>query len=91
MLQHQADSIKADKGPDVIAEFQRNSAVKEKVISGEWDFYDVAKAMRQKRPPAPMRSPNGASGQRNSILDMSDEAFANLEKQISEGKRFTFN
>ena len=93
MLKHQADSIKAEGGPDVIAEWNSNEEIKKKVIAGEMDFYDVAKQMKQapkRKPPAPMRAPNGASGTNtNAISTMSDEQFARLEKRISEGARYT--
>ena len=99
MLQHQADKIKANKGPDVIAEFQNNQEIKQKVIAGEMDFYDVADYLRQnqkssrRKPPSPMRSPNGASGNNNpnAIDSMSDEQFERMEKRISEGARFRLN
>ena len=92
MLKHQADRIKAGGGPDVIAEFQSNNEIKKKVIAGEMDFYDVADAMKSRKPgrkpPSPMRSPNGASGVNpNAIDSMSDEQFARLEKRIQEGAR----
>ena len=92
MLQHQAGKIKEQRGIDVIAEFQKNEEVKKKVVSGEWDFYDVADAMSQpkKKTPAPMRSPNGASGyQLNAIDTMSDEQFEKLEKKVSGGARIS--
>lgn len=93
MLKHQADSIRAKGGPDVIKEFQNNEEIKQKVIAGEMDFHDVADYLREqkasrKRPPSPMRSPNGASGTNpNAIDSMSDEQFAKLEKRIQEGAR----
>ena len=92
MLKHQADRIKANKGPDVIAEFQNNQEIKQKVIAGEMDFYDVADYLKNqkpsRKPPSPMRSPNGASGQNpNAIESMSKEQFARMEKKISEGAR----
>ena len=91
MLTHQADRIKASGGPDVIAEFRNNKKIQEKVKAGEMDFYDVAEQMRspKRKPPSPMRSPNGASGQTpNAIDSMSDEQFKRLEKRISEGARY---
>ena len=92
MLSHQADAIKAKYGIDVISEFNRDNEIKQKVINGEMDFYDVADQMRNaktKKPPAPMRSPNGASGQNpNAIDSMSDEQFERLEKRIKEGARY---
>ena len=92
MLKHQADKIKAAKGPDVIAEFQNNPEIKQKVIKGEMDFYDVADYLKtqkpSRKPPSPMRSPNGASGQNpNAIETMSKEQFARMEKRIAEGAR----
>lgn len=93
MLRHQADRIKGNGGPDVIAEFQNNAEIKKKVINGEMDFYDVADYLKKqkpsRKPPAPMRSPNGASGNNNpnAIESMSKEQFARLEKRISEGAR----
>lgn len=89
MLQHQADKIN-ERGIDVIAEFNSNPEVKQKVISGEWDFYDVAESMKPgKKPPAPMRSPNGASGsQKSTIASMTDDQFDRLEKKIHEGARY---
>ena len=93
MLSHQADRIKAAGGPDVIAEWRNNPEIKQKVIDGEMDFYDVAEAMKgtaRRKPPSPMRSPNGASGQNNpnAIDQMSDEQFRRLEKRITEGARY---
>lgn len=93
MLKHQADRIKASSGIDVIAEFNSNEEIKRKIVSGEMDFYDVAEQMKQatkRRPPAPTRSSNGASGQNpNAIESMSKEQFARLEKRISEGARYS--
>jgi hypothetical protein len=92
MLAHQADRIKEARGIDVIGEFNKNPKIKEKVISGEMDFYDVAEVMskaKAKKPPAPMRSPNGATGGTplNAISQMTDEQFERLEKRIQGGAR----
>lgn len=92
MLKHQANRIKAQGGPDVIAEWNSNEEIKNAVINGEMDFYDVAEQMRKpkKRPPSPMRSPNGANAMNpNAITSMSDEMFDKMEKRISEGARYT--
>ncbi len=94
MLAHQADAIKAKRGVDVIAEFNSNPEIKQKVISGEMDFYDVAEQLAKqpakRKPPAPTRSPNGASGyQRTPISSMSDDAFEKLEKSLKEGARYS--
>ena len=91
MLRHQAEKIAEDGGPDVRKEFTNNPEIKDAVIRGDMDFYDVAKYMKsqkKKNPPSPMRSPNGANGNSpNAIATMSDEQFARMEKRISEGAR----
>ena len=93
MLDHQRERIEANGGPDVVAEFTSNPEVNAKVKSGEWDFYDVADYLKQKssrkKPPTPMRSPNGASGKSpNAIDSMSDEQFDRMERKIKEGARY---
>ena len=93
MLQHQADRIKENGGPDVIAAYKKNPEIKQKVVAGEMDFYDVADYLNKggrKRTPAPMRSPNGASGMNlNAIDTMSDEQFDRMEKNIGKGARYS--
>ena len=93
MLKHQREVIQDEMGIDPAEGFDADDEIKDKVINGEMDFYDVAKHMqrqKKKRPPSPMRSPNGATGtSANAIDSMSDAQFAKLEKRISEGARFT--
>lgn len=95
MLQHQADRIAESGGPDVIAEFRSNPDVKQKIISGEWDFEDVASWMKQRgnsrKPPSPTRSPNGANSSSYTFdfANMSSEQFAKIEKRIQEGARIS--
>ena len=92
MLKHQRQRIIDSGGPDPVEAFNSDEDIKNAVIDGEMDFYDVAQQMKQtprKRPPSPMRSPNGASGTNtNAIESMSSEQFARLEKRISEGARY---
>ena len=94
LLANQADKIKARSGIDVIEIMNNDPNIKDKIISGEMDFYEVAETVKQKParrgPPAPTRSSNGASGQSpNAIDSMSKEQFARLEKKISEGARIS--
>lgn len=92
VLRKQIEKIKAKTGLDVVAECNKNEDLKNKVIKGEMDFYDVADALQKpkKRPPSPMRSPNGASGtSANAIESMSDAQFERLEQRIKEGVRYT--
>lgn len=95
ILRHQRDQIAAEGGPDVVNEFMNNEEIKMAVVRGEMDFYDVARHMKQaegknrKNPPAPTRSPNGASGsEKSTIAGMTKEQFARFDKRISEGARY---
>ena len=92
-LARQAQKVKASKGVDVMAEFQNNEETRNKVLSGEWDFYDVADAVLEqkasRKAPPPMRSSNGASGaEKSTIASMTDEQFERLNKRLEEGARF---
>ena len=92
-LARQAQKIKQNKGVDVMAEFNSNEDTRQKVLSGEWDFYDVAEALAERKAsrkaPAPMRSSNGASGaEKSTIASMTDEQFDRLNKRLEEGARF---
>ena len=91
LLVEQAEKIKSSKGLDVAALYQSNPEVQEKVLSGEWDFYDVAEAMSQprRRVPSPVRSSNSAMGtaaDAGAIANMSDAQFDRLLKNLGEGK-----
>ena len=91
-LKRQADKIKEKTGLDVVAEWNRNPEIHDAVINGEMDFYDVAEQMKapRKRPPSPMRSPNGANGIGPTTIEgMSDAQFRKLDKMLDEGVRFT--
>jgi len=94
MLRHQADVILEKRGIDVTTEFMNNETIKQKVVRGEMDFYDVADMLagqkKSRKAPAPMRSPNGASGTNPNAIDtMSDEQFDRMEKRIKEGARYS--
>ena len=87
-LTKQADKIKANGGPDVIKEFQTNSDIKERVIDGELDFYDVAEMMSKpkRRPPSPAHSSNGATNyaRADAFANMSSKQFQRMERQIDK-------
>jgi len=90
LLAQQAAKIRTNMGVDVMAEYNSNSEVRQKILSGEWDFYDVAQAMQggnQRRTPPLVRSPGGSglSG-KFSISDMNDAQFEQLQKNLRAGK-----
>lgn len=86
LLASQADKIKARNGIDVMSVFNSDPEVKQRVLSGEWDFYDVAESM--KKPLSPVRTPNGAGTSPLSIQNMSDEQWARLQKNLSSGRKY---
>ena len=94
LLARQASKIKASQGLDVMQAFNANPDYRQKVLSGEWDFHEVADAMRQegepyrRTPPSPMRSPNGAAPGKFDVASMSDAQFAKLQAALAAGKIF---
>lgn len=92
ILASQVQKIKANRGVDVMAAFNGDAEVRQKVISGEWDFHDVADHLStpQRRTPTPMRNPNGAgvSAAATTIANMTDAQFARLEAELMRGRRF---
>ena len=89
LLAKQAKKIKANYGYDVMAEFNSNSDVKEKILSGEWDFYDVVNEMSERRTPsAPVRSPNRGQYGGVDIMSMTDAQFAKLNENLAAGRKY---
>ena len=93
LLAHQAEKIKANRGLDVMQAFNANPEYKHKVLSGEWDFYEVADAMQQeggtrRTPPPPIRSSNGVTPGKFDVANMSDAQFAKLQAALASGKVF---
>lgn len=88
LLASQVDKIKARMGIDVMQAFQNSPGVQQKVLSGEWDMYDVAEAMRSSRVPAPMRSANGASFEGVSVAQMTDAQLDALDASLAAGRTY---
>lgn len=85
LLSQQAEKIRNNRGIDVMQTFNDDPTVQQKVLSGEWDFYDVAD---YHRPMAPMRSPNGANTGAFNVSNMSDEQFDRLLANLAAGKKY---
>lgn len=89
MLAKQAQKIKKNRGVDVMDMFNADDSVKQRVLSGEWDFYDVAEAMSSTRStPSAMRTPNGGAVSGVSIAGMTDEQFARLQANLAAGRTY---
>lgn len=87
-LAKQANKIKSRYGIDVMETFNSDSEVKGKILSGEWDFYDVLEEMNSERKPtAPVRTSNGGVHQVD-IFQMSDAQWKKLNENLSMGRRY---
>lgn len=92
LLAKQAQKVKEGYGVDVMQVFNTDPEARQRVLSGEWDFYDVAAyaASGGRNVPVPMRSANGM-GMANggvSIANMSDEQFARLQNNLASGHSY---
>lgn len=88
MLAAQANKLQ-QRGLDVKAAYENNPEFQRRVLSGEWDFYDVAEAMTTRKVPQPVRQPNGAGfGGSLDISSMTDEQFAKLNARLAKGDQF---
>lgn len=90
LLAAQAHKINTVKGVDVMQIFNSDPEVRQRVLSGEWDFYDVAEAASRKpSAPAMMRTPNGAGAPSGiSIASMTDAQFRRLQENLAQGRRY---
>ena len=92
LLAKQAQKIMNTQGVDVMAAFQSDPNVQAKVLSGEWDFYDVAQELTGRagrRAPAPVYPPNSAGNPGGlSVANMSDEQFDRLNQSLASGRRY---
>lgn len=88
VLANQAEKIRNSRGLDVMSAFNNSPGIRQKVLSGEWDFYDVAENMQSARVPSPMYTPNGANFEGLSINQLSDEQFEQLNRNLAAGKTY---
>lgn len=89
LLAKQAQKIKARQGLDVMHALNSDETIKNRVLSGEWDFYDVAESMTspQRNTPVPVRNPNGGtSPSAVSISGMTDDQFRRLQANLANGR-----
>jgi len=85
----QADTILASTGVDVMALYNTDPAIRQKVLSGEWSFVDVFKNTQQAeapaRAPAPIRSTNGFGMGGADFRKMTSEQFAKVNELLENG------
>lgn len=89
LLAKQAEKIKARRGLDVMQAITADEDMKHRVLSGEWDFYDVAESMAspQHNAPVPVRTSNGGtSPSAVSISGMTDDQFRRLQANLANGR-----
>ena len=89
LLAGQARRIKESRGVDVMAAYNQDPQIQQRIANGEWDFYDVAEYLSSRRnPPSPARSANGGRADRTSISDMTDAQWKRLNENLAKGKRY---
>lgn len=89
MLYRQAEKIRSTRGLDVMDAYNKDPEIRNKVVSGEWDFYDVADSLESKpKAPAPIRNANGARNEPVSIRNMTEKQWKELNRRIELGSRF---
>lgn len=89
ILAKQAKKIKANRGVDVMEAFRSDPDVKNKVLSGEWDFYDVAESLGNQKHVSPStRSVNGGGISGVSVANMTSEQFQKLRENLAAGRRY---
>lgn len=89
LLAKQAQKIKARRGLDVMQAINADEDMKNRVLSGEWDFYDVAESLSspQHNAPVPVRTSNGGtSPSAVSISGMTDDQFKRLQANLANGR-----
>ena len=72
----------------ILEAFQSDADMHQKVVSGEWDFTDIGRALGdapQRSAPRVSRSANNGKIGTSTFLTMSDEEFARFDRQISAG------
>lgn len=83
----QAMTIRAVVNVDVLAVYNTDAEARARILSGEWDFIDLYKAMKPApTPPAPVRSANGGAGTLN-VNGMNDQQFQKLNEMLSRGTK----
>jgi hypothetical protein len=84
----QADALSRSSGVDVMALYNSNPDIKQKIVSGEWDFVDVLKhAQSHPSVPSPVRNTNSMGIGNMKIGRMSDDQFDKLNAMLAEGQR----
>lgn len=89
LLAKQAQKIKDRRGLDVMQAINADEDMKHRVLSGEWDFYDVAESMASPHhnAPVPVRTSNGGtSPSAVSISGMTDDQFRRLQANLANGR-----
>ena len=74
----------------ILEAFQNDPDIRQRVASGEWDFTDVGRSLRDGKSRAPHVARSASNGRINTsvFMGMSDEEFAKFDSRISAGEIF---
>lgn len=95
-LFNQAQTIKRTTGVDVLGLYNQNTEVRQKILSGEWDFADVyenskAPTAAHVNAPTPVRGSNGIELGDVDISKMSDAQFDKMNDLLKKGGKINMN
>ena len=90
-LMAQAEDVLSRFGTDMLEAFRRDATVREKVLSGEWDFYIAygwllgRESAQRRSVPAAVRAPNNANT-RQSVAGLSEREMEALDERLARGE-----
>lgn len=88
-LIEQAATVKRLTGQDLMALYNTDKNVQDRILNREVDFFGLAEEMRdQKKMPPVVRSSNGQTVRHRSIADLTDEQFDELDRRVEQGAVF---
>lgn len=92
-LLKQAETIKRLTGTDMMALYNSDKTVQNRILSREIDFYGLAEEMREqpqqrKGTPPVVKAANGSGYHHRGIADLTDEQFDELDRRLEQGAVF---
>lgn len=83
----QADRLSRVSGVDLMGLYNTDPNVRQKIVSGEWDFIDALESVKAAPvAPAPVRSHNGLGMGGMNFRSMTDDQFAKVNEMLDGGK-----
>ncbi len=90
LLTRQVEKIRKQNNIDLMPMLAKDETMRQRILTGEIDFYDVLAQMERKNAniPTPSRSTNGSATKKASIAGLNDEEFSQLERNLKLGIKY---